>query len=326
MKKKKGNIVMFPKWKTRLENEGLKAIQEKRYEEALKTFEPLFEHDVASHDVVTGKLVSLMELGKYEAAEELCEYLMKHDQENYYQYLHIYLTILFQTSRYEELVGLLDEIFQEEDMPQKMRTQFWQLYEVSRKLVKEDDEQQNNKLIDEFFEGLSNEDIHMQWRSIIKLRKLSAAPYIQPFTELLKSKEVHPIIKTGIIQWFQEHQVDINLEISKFGLTERVNPAQLKELHSDYVMQQLKMRLGDMEQKNPTMYDIVQNLLYRYLFVRYPLFPTEEEAPQIVAALRQLGHEYLQLPVPEMENEEEVENYKQEILLCEQHYTLIMEE
>ncbi|WP_028783375.1 tetratricopeptide repeat protein [Thalassobacillus devorans] len=326
MKKKQGNIVMFPKWKTRLENEGLKAIQEKRYEEALETFEPLFEHDVASHDVITGKLVSLMELGKYEAAEELCEYLMKYDEDNYYQYLHIYLTILFQTSRYEELVSLLDEVFQEEEMPQQMRTQFWQLYEVSRKLVQEDDEQQNNKLIDEFFEGLSEEDIHKQWRSIIKLRKLSAAPYIQPFEDLLTSERLHPIIKTGIIQWFQEHQINRNMEVSKFGLTERINPSQLKELHSDYVMQQMKMRLGDMEQKNPTMYDIVQNLLYRYLFVRYPLFPREEEVPQIVSALRQLGHEYLQLPSPGVEDVEDVEEYKHEILLCEQHYTLIMEE
>ncbi|MBM7554592.1 tetratricopeptide repeat protein [Thalassobacillus pellis] len=326
MKKRRGNVVMFPKWKTRLENEGLKAIKEKRYEEALESFEPLFEHNVASHDVVTGKLISLMELGKYESAEELCEYLMKHDHDNYYQYLHIYLTILFQTSRYEELVSLLDEVFQESDMPQQMRTQFWQLYEVSRKLIEDQSEQQGNHYVDEFFEGIGNNDIHKQWRSIIKLRKQNAKPYLEQFIELLNSDQVHPIIKTAIIQWFQEHNLDRNIEVTKFGFKHIVNPSKLKDVHSEYVMQQIQLRLGDMEQENPTMFEIVQKLLYRYLFVRYPILPTDEEVPNIVEALKQLGHEYLQLPVTFSEKHEPITKYKEEIQICEQHYSLIMDD
>ncbi|MFD1018946.1 tetratricopeptide repeat protein [Thalassobacillus hwangdonensis] len=326
MDKKQGNVVMFPKWKQRLEDEGLQAIKEKKYEEALQRFEPLFEHDVASQDVITGKLVSLMELGRLEQAEDLCEYLMKHDTDNYYQYLHIYLTILFQTSRYAELVSLLEEIFEEENIPQQMRTQFWQLYEVSRKLAEDQDEKTGNKLVEDFEVSLDRDDVQAQWRNIVKLRRQDPHPFLDQFVDRLKQPKVHPIIKTGIVQWFQEYQVDRNILIHKFGVEELINPSKLKDLHSNYVMQQIELRLGDLEQKNPTMYDMLQKLLYRYLFVRYPLLPNEEEVQKIVAALKELGHEYLQLPISEDMNDEDVERYKQEIQLCEQHYALILGE
>ncbi|WP_181349750.1 hypothetical protein [Thalassobacillus sp. CUG 92003] len=325
MENNNGNIVMFPGWKTTLEKEGLEAVRKKRYQEALDKFKPLFDYNVASKEVVTAQLVSLMELGQYEPAEELCQQLMKTEENDYFEYLHIYLTILFQTSRYQELVDLLDEIFESEEIPQQSRTQYWHLYEVSKKLLEESNVEMGSQFIQEWKRSIESEDLHKQWKTISKLKEINAQPFVEPFIDFLTSQSGHPIIKTGVIQWLQESKVDREIPLYKLGVTEKINPAHLKELRSDYVKNQIQLRLSNIEQQNPTLYKLLDQLLYRYMFVRYPLFPMEEEVPSIVQALKYLGHLYLQMPFDDKLNEE-THHYIEEIQLCEQHYSLIIGE
>lgn len=327
MENENENVVMFPKWKTRLEKIGLQAFKEKRYQDAVDSLQPLIEYDAASDDVVTGLLMSWIETGELDRAEELCQQKMKESlDEEYYHYLHIYITILFQRSRYQEIVDLLDEVFQTEDIPHQSRTQLWQMFEVSRKLLEGHQKEQGDKWRSDFFEALEKNDLPSQWRALNRLLNQSALEYLEEFSSLLVDSSVHPIIKTAIIQWFRDSEVSQPLTVSKFGQTFELVPSELNQFQSDYMIKQIQMRLGDMEQSNPTMYDMVDQLLYRYCYVRYPIFPSEDEVAAIVEALKQLGHDYLQIPYGYDEQVEGVEKYKQEIELCEQHYSLMVGE
>ncbi|TGB04136.1 DUF3196 family protein [Halobacillus salinus] len=327
MENENKNVVMFPKWKSRLERIGLEALKEKRYQDAVDSLLPLIEYGVASEDVVTGLLMSWIETGELDRAEELCQQKMKESlDEQYYHYLHMYITILFQRNRYQEIVDLLEEVFESEDIPHQSRTQLWQMFEVSRKLLEGHQQEQGEKWKVNFFEALDKNDSPGQWRALDTLKEQSAERFLEDFKGLLVDSSIHPIIKTAIIQWFRDSEVNNPITVSKFGQTFELVPSELNQFQSDYMIKQIQLRLGDMEQSNPSMYDMVNQLLYRYCFVRYPIFPQEEEVPVIVEALKQLGHEYLQLPYRFDEAVDGVEKYKQEIELCEQHYTLLVGE
>src|SRR5699024_7352147 len=98
-----GKVILFPKWKTQLEEESLTAIKEKEYREALQKLNKLIRYNVLNHETLIGKLICLIELGNYEEAQHMCEELISRKSEYYYQYVHIYLTLLFQTSQYQLL-------------------------------------------------------------------------------------------------------------------------------------------------------------------------------------------------------------------------------
>ncbi|MFZ0371571.1 MAG: tetratricopeptide repeat protein [Halobacillus sp.] len=326
MENNKGNIVMFPKWKTNLEKEGLQALKEKRYQDAVRSLQPLLDYDAANHDVYTGLLMSWIELGEFEEAEELCKKQMKMEIDHYYHYLHIYITILFQTNRYQDIVDLLDEVFEAEDVPHQSRTQLWQMYEVSRKLLEDYQREQGEKLINDFLAAMDKKDIQKQWSMVNQLKKQPALPHVETFRPILKDSLVHPIIKSAVIEWFRDAHIEDQMQVQKFGQIIEVVPGKLNQLQSDYIIKQIQMRLGGIEQNNPSMYVILDRLLYRYCYVRFPLFPNENEVPIIVEALKQIGHQYLQLPYHEKTSIEGVQKYIEEIELCEQHYSLIIGE
>ncbi|WP_226583475.1 tetratricopeptide repeat protein [Halobacillus litoralis] len=324
MENKNGNLVMFPKWKITLERVGMEALKEKRYEDAAEALKPLVDYGVANSDVTTGLLMSWIELGYFDEAEELCQKQMREEFDQYYHYLHIYITILFQSNRYREIVDLLDEVFETEDIPHQTRTQLWQMYEVSRKLLEDSLKEKGKEYLLEFKDALQSDDIHKQWHTIEKLTKQAPDSFVEEFLPFLKSASVHPLVKSSIIEWFRDGGINSEVVLTKFGREVKVVPAELTQLHSDYIIKQIQMRLGQIEQNNPTMYAMIDRLLYHYCYFRYPLFPNEEEVPLLVEALKQLGHEYLQIPYSPDESLQGVEKYKDEVELCEQHYMFIV--
>lgn len=300
MKNDKRDIVMFPKWKTNLEKDGLAAIKEKKYKEALDYFDKLSEFGVASNEVLTGKVICYMELGRYDEAIHICKELMKDDEENYYKYLHIYLTILLQTSQYEELIDLLDEIFKTESIPQDFRQQFWQLYEFSRKFLNEQKEDEENESIRHFIHSLSENDFHVQWRMLSRLRKSDVTPYLEKLKPFLVDESISPIVKTGMMQWFHEQGIDHNLEIEKFNKHKIINPIKLNDIMEIPYTKEVILLLDDIEQQNPTLFEFIKQLLYRYFYVYFPLLPDEGKQVELAQAVLELGMAYLQI-------EEEIE-------------------
>ncbi|MCP3025517.1 hypothetical protein [Halobacillus sp. A5] len=326
MEKHNGDIVLFPKWRSTLENTGFEAVKEKRYKDAVESFVPLVEHDVATHEVITGLLMSWIETGHFSEAEDLCQEQMKSEEDHYYQYLHIYITLLFQTNRYQELIDLLDEVLETEDVPHQNRTQLWQMYEVAKKLLQDVHKKESDRLLKDLIEAVNNEDLQKQWTAVNQLRKQPLPADVEPFKNWLTDTAVHPIIKTGLILWLRDEGFTDKVLIAKFGHQIEVTPSKLNSFQSDYIIQQIRMRLGSVEQSNPTMFQMINSLLDHYCYVRYPLFPLEEEVDAIVTALKQLGHNYLQLPFEGEASVSEVEKYKEEIELCEQHYIILVGE
>lgn len=325
MNKNEGEVVIFPKWKRKLEEQGLKALKEKRYKDALSYFEELSEFGEASYEVMTGKVICHMELGEYETAKDICRLLMKEDVDNYYKYLHIYLTILFQRSEYQDLIDLLDEVFQTSDIPHEIRQQFWQLYELSEKFNKEQREEDEEHFSKLFLRSLNKDQFPEQWKALSQVRKSNAIPYIDEIKPFLVKEEINPLIKTGILQWFQEQKISTPVLVGKFNHETEISPDSLQDILEHPISNLIMKELEKVEQNNPSLFNFIQQMLYRYLYVYYPFMPKENEIRELSQAFLELGLQYLQIDEPDLIEEREInrqkiEQYKREIEQFELSY------
>src|SRR5699024_6116324 len=166
MEEKSDKVILFPKWKETLEQESLMALERKEFGSALEKLNRLLDYNIQKHEVVMGKIICLMELNRYDEALDLCEYLLQHKSDNHYHYLHIYLTILFQTNQYDLLMEQVEFVLVDESVPAEMIDMFEQLYEMSKSMQHEMHLEQFNYFNGELEDAFMKEDYPRQWRVI----------------------------------------------------------------------------------------------------------------------------------------------------------------
>ncbi|WP_077327274.1 tetratricopeptide repeat protein [Virgibacillus siamensis] len=325
MLNKREKVVLFPKWKETLEEESLIALKEKRYHEALSKLDKLISYNINTHEIVIGKLICLMELDRYEDAQELCEELMADKDENYYHYVHIYLTILFQTSQYSMLMEQVEFEFEQSGIPEMIREQFQQLYEMSKKMKHELRTEKSVEYIEELMQAVKNENHLHQWRIIEELRKVEAVP-VPSVKKLLVNGGIHPVVKTAIFNWFQEMNVSEEIEVKKFDFYMSVIPTSVAKIDAHPAMKRTMLLINDLEQNNPSLYKLVETLLYRYCYVRYPVMPDGEEIIMLADALKIIGESNMEIHTDYVaENDGQLMQMMEEIKLCEALYLSIIE-
>ncbi|PAV27710.1 hypothetical protein CIL05_20650 [Virgibacillus profundi] len=320
------NVILFPKWKTALEEESLHALKEKRYEEALEKLDKLLSYQIDNHEIIIGKLICLMELGRYGEAQNICEELLQFKSKNYYQYVHMYLTILFQTNQYELLMEQVEYEIENDTIPLTVKEQFQQLYNMSEKMKMDVNIERTITYLDDLYQAVDNKKYREQWRIIENLCKMKTRPS-EEVVALLTNENVHPVTKTAIFQWLRVMNFSETVPIHKFELNLTVKPTEIVEIKSQGLVKQTLLLINEQEQKNPTLYQMLEVLLFRYAYVRYPIMPPTEDIIQIAAALLSIGEEYLNIHTNRQQKLSEASmRYKEEIKLCESLYLSIIEE
>ncbi|MFD1850129.1 DUF3196 family protein [Oceanobacillus bengalensis] len=325
MQMENDNIILFPKWKKTLEEESLSALKEKRYETALSKLNKLLAYQIDDYEIVTGKLICLMELGRFNEAERLCEELMQYPGKSYYNYVHIYLTILFQTHQYDLLMDKIEYELQNHDIPKLYRDQFKQLYEISERMRIDVAVDSGDKLLSQLFEVMEKNDYPEQWRVVENLRKLKAQP-TNKIEALLTDENVHPITKTAIFIWLKDMNWDKRVDIHKFGISQQINPSNVEDLESSEMIIETLRYITDLEQQNPSLYQLLKKVLSRYTYVMYPILPSDNQYVHIGKALEVIGSEYLNIQLLDQVHDKEVTFYIEQIKMCESLYLSIIEE
>ncbi|WP_099158683.1 tetratricopeptide repeat protein [Virgibacillus ndiopensis] len=322
---KNGNVILFPKWQTTLEEESLSALKQKKYGEALEKLNKLLSYQINNHEIIIGKLICLMELEQYDEAQDLCEDVQKQKDEHYFQYVHIYLTILFQTSQYKLLMDQVEYEFETNEVPMPVKEQFQQLYDMSVQMNDQLNVEQSVSYIKELLDAVNEQNHSLQWRLVENMKKMKAKPDIQVMEDLLTNETVHPVTKTAIFQWLQEKMFSESVTIHKLNVRHTVFPTDITGLESHIFIKQTILVIGELEQKNPSLYRMIEKLLYRYAYVRYPFMPSNDDFMLIAEALISIGEEYLNLHNSEVQSKE-VLQYIEEIKMCETLYLSIIED
>jgi tetratricopeptide (TPR) repeat protein len=292
MEMKAGNVVLFPKWKTSLEESSLQAMKEKRFEDALEKLEELISYKVNHYEIYVGKIICLMELKRFNEAQDICEELLQQRNDDYYHYLHIYLTLLFQTNQYDLLIAQVEDEFANGPMPPLLEEQSKELYDLSRKMSADALKGAHTGMMESLKQAIHNDNHLEQWSLVEKMRKAKAQPD-KHIRSLIMKEHIHPVVKTAIFQWLQETSVKETIHIRKLGLQLKVKPSEVPELKDQKILKETVTYLDGIEQQNPSLMKLLSKILYRYIYVRYPIMPPKSDAGIIAQALIHIGKAYI---------------------------------
>ncbi|MFD1414031.1 tetratricopeptide repeat protein [Oceanobacillus jeddahense] len=318
-------VILFPNTKKKLEEEGLYALKEKRYKEALDKLNCLIAYHEGSHEIYIGKLMCLMELGNYKEAEQLSEKLLARKDEHYYHYFHIYLTLLFQTSQYQHLMDLLEIEFEHNMIPDMLQEPFQQLYEMSSNMKIGIDEDNAKGFLAELKEAVSGDDYLKQWNLIDNLRRIKADPKEENI-KLLENPQVHPVIKTALLKWLKEAGVERSIYIHKFETSIIIQPSELNQISKENSYKTVMEELEKRAEANPTLLNLIKQLVYRYFYVTYPFTPKKSDLFSFAEAVYILGNEYLQIDTQLEDLDRNAESWIESIKICNSLYLSIIEE
>lgn len=250
--------------------------------------------------------------------------LLATENENYYHYAHIYLTILFQTDQHELLMERVEYELGDEHLQQDVRDQFQQLYDMSAHIQSDALFERSTTYIKELTIAIDEENHLKQWQLIESLRKMKLAP-TDALIAYLVDKGIHPVTKTVIFKWLQEKNVTDNISIKKLDMHMEISPATVKKIRSHVMFKQTMLLINEIEQENPTLFIMLEQLLYRYMYVRYPMMPSNDDVTKIAEALKSIGQAYLHIETS-TEPHESVVVFINEIKMCETLYLSIIEE
>ncbi|SDB95429.1 Protein of unknown function [Pelagirhabdus alkalitolerans] len=328
MDKKQDKIVLFPKQKEKLEYQAFSALQNKRYKEALGYFDQLMDYGIHDQDIVVGKLTCYVELGRERDAMAMCEDLIDREDSDYYTYINIYATLLFQFHKHKEVKDLLEEALSHQDIPKSLHNQLLKLKEVNESLVNEQVEQETVMTHEKIKEAVNNEDTMAQWHLVNHLQRADLSPHASLLESMLVDGRVHPVVKTVIVGLFQAESIDRDVEVSKFNQTIVINPVSHPFMNDHPFRHQLKKMLEALEQEDPTLYRFSNQLIDRYFYVNYPIVPPEDELKSMRDAVLAIVSQSLgtDLSKFDVENSEEVIEKMEMILEAEHIYFSILEE
>jgi len=318
MEEQLDNIILFPKWKRELEAESLQALKEKRYAEALEKLDQLIAYHEDNQEIFVGKLICLMELARFQEAQELAEDLLSVKSEGYFDYMHIYLTILFQTNQYDLLIETVEQALQQKDMPLTMKEQYQQLYAISQNMRSDLTDKQSKEDFAELQEAVAEGNHLQQWRLVERLRKTRLEPN-HAISDLLEQDNVHPVTKTAILLWLRDWKEHDPVCVTKMGRKATIIPSESADLKTNGLKAAILQILQDYEQSNPTVYQMMIEVLDRYLYVMYPFIERELSASDIANAI-------IGITSPdEADMTAEQTDYIEEINTCQALYLTILE-
>jgi len=325
VQRNQSKVVLFPTLKEDLERKSLEALEQKKYSKALVTINKLLSYHIYSHEILIGKLICLIELGNYTEAEDLCIDLLKLKDEHYYNYLHIYLTILFQTEKFTALMNQIDAELTNNSLPYEFKSQFQQLYQLAKQMKVDMIAEESTEFLDNLHVAFDEQDFVKQWQLIENLRKMSIDPPQEVITYLSK-KDIHPVIKTAIFKWLVDLNYSSEVAVEKFNLKVFIKPTNIPKVRDHVINNEIIYAINEIEQNNPSLFIMLEQLLYRYLYALYPIFPPTEDVPYIAEALKQIGEQYLHLAVDRQSTTKKALHYIKEIQMCEQLYLAVIEE
>ncbi|HHW37630.1 MAG TPA: tetratricopeptide repeat protein [Bacillales bacterium] len=318
MKKKKqsnnSKIIPFPNLEDRLLNNGMEALKEKKYKDALQFFYQFTAFNQSYPEVQIGIVVCLLELGLYEDAKEKCERLLQEDIGDYFNVMQIYITILIQLSEYDQVVTLLEALFEEEKVPPEHAGELFHLLEFSRKgsdhLYGPSSQIESSVNIQALGHILESGNISEQLQAIQNLRKETT---LSEITELLKNllgnRNTHPVVQSMVLQLMIEKEIHESVIVQKFDWTMKLDLDEVVEVYEQPFTIQVLNKLEDiLIHENPTLFEAVKELWERFLFVLFPFQPEPLDVMIWAGALHKFGYQLFGITVADEEIEDIYQN------------------
>lgn len=287
-KENKNNIIRFPNLTGRLLEKGMDSLKNKQYDESLSCFEQLLHTDPMHSQGNLGLVLSLVELGRLHEAKARCDRMLKEGIGEYYDVLQIYLSILVQLSEYITVVSVIEAVLEEQKIPSDKAESFYQLLQFSRKVIEqegvpevkinpENTVSKQNQNLSFLKDMLQSERADSQWMAVQQLKKLGPELTVPLFESFLLDESKHPAVKSLILQYFKENQINKVVKLEKYGQVKDVDIHDLTDWNEHPFYKEVKALIQDeLEQENPSLLDIALAVWKDYTLALYPFAPQPE--------------------------------------------------
>ncbi|WP_409289610.1 tetratricopeptide repeat protein [Peribacillus sp. SCS-37] len=291
-------VIPFPGLADRLIDRGLDSLKEKNFKDAAGFFREARELEPEHAEMNVGLVVSLVELGNYREAEEICKELLRKGIGDYFQVVNIYLMILLNLNEHEEMAGVIRALLEEKQVPPDKEEHFYKMLEFCERALEEhadlqDPADSSDAVLQPGFDLLGKNSEQEQLLLISQLAHANIRPYLGEMKVFLKSPERNPFLKTLIITILRDQGVGEVIEIEKFGRVIEAAPELLPDiLETDFLQGTVSVLEEMLSHEDPTLSEFARSLVERHNFILYPFEPIEFNARNWAAAYHILAGEY----------------------------------
>lgn len=314
------NVILFPTLRRNLEQieeETYELIENENYKEALEKLNILLSHQYSSFEIHMNKLHCLTKLRKWKEAEEFSEILLEENDEFYYDYFSYYLMILYEQNNFSAIMSTILEEEKNGYIPPPYNRKFKDIYRLCYQM----NMMKANDLLTNFEIAMMEENHKEQLYYVQKWIQLRVEPS-EIIVQALKNKKVHPVVKTKILIALKHRQEIDQVTVEKFGQVMEVCPHQLVDIKEQKGYKSMLASLSDIEQNNPTLFTLIEQLIYQYHFIHYPFLSENEVNDRLTEAFIYVGKKHLSLTT---EDQEEMKEEVETIEISSQLYLNILE-
>jgi len=278
MKKNEQKIIPFPHLSELLMKKGMEAMEDKNYKDAYRYFDQGIQIEPEHEDINIGLALSLVELGRYQEAKEIVKRMMDQGIGEYFHVINIYLMILLQLNEHEEIIAVIEALFDEDQVPTERVESLENLLAMSKRIAgQQEDSSQPSPTeglpIDEeeVLRILESGTIEEQLYILSSLSNQNIRPWADSLSQYL-IEEKHPFLKTLVLSLLREQEVNRMIEMEKFGQRWTVNIEDLPKVEETRFLTELQKELSEkLEHNDPIMYDQALEMVKRHNILLYPL-------------------------------------------------------
>lgn len=287
--KQNNKVVLFPGTVKLLTSKGREALEENRAEEALQLFLEALEISPDYYQARLGMVLAYMKLEKYNDALSETSALLKEGLGDYFDILHIHITLLVSVAKYEKVVTILEGILSEGTFPAKYAESFFDTLHFARNMTERLEQikkipLEEEPINEEVLQKLQSDVKEEQWQAIQMLSTLKQARVIDAFKNFLINEQNDCLLKTFVIKALKEMDVSTPVMIEKFGQQLEVIPNELQDPFEDEFVQKVMSEITErLEDHNPSLKVIALQIWSYYYFAIYP-FQAEPENVNLWAA------------------------------------------
>ena len=315
-----GNVILLPETIKQLKKHVDVALQNQQFEAACTSLQTLIDCKVGTHEDLVNLLTCLMKLKRLEEAEKYCgQALDQYGVENnqLFEIYEFYMMIMFQMNDFVQVRSLIEEM-SERNVP----TDFQERYQALDQICYEQSQLIGRTIFDQFEQAVKEEDYKKQIHLLLKWQALKIYPDEEMSLYLAHSK-VHPYIKTNILTALVDNHYALPIKVEKFGHFKTVQPNQLSGVREEMGYDILLSSMEAIEQNNPTLYNIIQELIDQYCTIMYPFTVDEKNVASLKKAFLITGKESLALDISENEVDATIRVFMENIRICGQLHAMV---
>ncbi|MDT8859490.1 hypothetical protein N0O92_04535 [Alkalihalobacillus sp. MEB130] len=282
--KKDKKVILYPGLVKRLIEKGMDALKDKDGKAAYDFFLSAEEHEPDHPQVLFGKMLSLVELGRLEEAVEHTNSLLREGIGDYYENLQVHISLLVQLGKYQEVVDMLDAVLSENQFPSQYAESFYQLLHFSRQMVGDQEwlhqlEIKDEPIPVELVDMLQSDSLELQSKAIQHLREIDNQASTRLLIEFLERADRDYVLQSMALKSLEEKNCTDSIHITKQGREMDIVPSEFSDEKQQAFFEEVVHHVSEqLEQTDPLLYEMTKQLSWTHLWSLYPFLPEPEDA------------------------------------------------